>query len=399
MSDDEQRPGDESEPAPDLAAVRRRQAQGSASDLARMGIDPRSLGLAEDQDPETIESRPTEPQDDAGSASVVPLRPGLGGSSDQPLLSPAGPSGPSPEQTTAEPAQTSRPSTTVEQLLSRTAASTRPPRQAGRLLRAVTRGLVTADAAESVLGDREVVEAVRHRQSDRRVVAFMAGKGGVGCTTTAVGAGTCFAAMREDRSAVVDVQQGSVPLSAVLGASTGLDLTGVAGLDTDTPIPTAVSGLGLVDAVEWDLSTTRRDVGGALERLGADHTFALLDAGDSPGEAAHAAVARADQVVIVTSAGGLGLSALEVALDRARSINPAAAERAVHVVVCPHEEAYRTVHREVVSRLGQQPAAIVVVPPDPHLAQGQPYDPARVSATTREAFVRVAAAIALGGSR
>ena len=36
----------------------------------------------------------------------------------------------------------------------------------------------------------------------------------------------------------------------------------------------------------------------------------------------------------------------------------------------------------------------VVVPPDPYLQEGHAYDPARVAATTREAFLRIAGAVA-----
>lgn len=429
MSDDDrpQGPSGESddEGKPDLSALRRRQAQGTASDLARMGIDPRSLGLSDHDEPPTtpaaddgaaegrrsspstsLGSSPEEPEDSGASASVVQLRPGVGATTvGQPYLEPVAPRAPSttPEERPADRAagqpESTRPVTSAEQLLARTAGRARPPRQTRRLLRAVTRGLVTADAAEAVLSDREVVEAVRHRQSDRRVVAFVSGKGGVGCTTVAVGVGTCFAAMREDRSVVVDVQQGSAPLSALFGPGQGLDLTAAAGLDVDSPVPAAASGLGLVDAVEWDLAATRRDVAGAVERLGADHTFTLLDAGDSAGEAAHSALARADQVVVVTGPGDLGLAALEAALDRVRGVNPSALTGAVHVIVCPGEESYRTAHREIVSRLGTHPTAVVVVPPDGHLSQGHAYEPSHVDTSTREAFVRVAAAVALGVRR
>ena len=64
-----------------------------------------------------------------------------------------------------------------------------PPttRQAGRLLSTVARGFATPDAAVSAQSERELIDSVRQRQSDRRVVAFMTGKGGVGCTTVAVG--------------------------------------------------------------------------------------------------------------------------------------------------------------------------------------------------------------------
>ncbi|MEH3032850.1 MAG: hypothetical protein PGN07_02130 [Aeromicrobium erythreum] len=173
-------------------------------------------------------------------------------------------------------------------------------------------------------------------------------------------------------------------------------MPGVAGLDPEAVLPRSPAGLTLVDGVEWDLPLTRRDLAVTLDRVGSDHAFALLDVGHAAGEGAHAAIARADQLVVVTGPGAVGLAALSEALDRGREVNPAAARRAVHVVVCPSDDAYRAVHREVVQRLPQQPVAVVVVPPDPHLALGGVLDPARIASGTREAYVRVAAAVARG---
>lgn len=384
---------------------RRREAEGTAADLARMGIDPRSVGLgAEPSSPDVprdSDAQATgEPGD--GRAQVVQLRPEVDPAPPT-LLSPsptASPSGPAPAGGPVPPVDGETTRHPVQDLLARTT----PPAPTGGsrrwMLRAVARGLSTPDAAESVAADREVVEAVRRRQSDRRVVAFVAGKGGVGCTSVAVGVASCFMALREDRTALLDVQQGTVPLSALLFASDRVDLAGAGALEVDEALPITSSGLGVVDAVEWGLRPSRRDLAQALERVGADHTFALLDAGASAGEAAHASVARADQVVVVTGPGSTGELAHTAAMERVSEVNPAAAEQAIHVVVCAHEESYARVQREAVSRLrGAGAAAVVAVPPDPHLASGAPYDPALVAAPTREALVRLSAAIALGGRR
>lgn len=390
--------------APDLAARRRRQAEGTAADLARMGIDPRSLGLS--GEPE--EPRPfAEPSDAASSptgqdpvdrgASVVQLRPDLDPRPPAAAPSP-GPSAPAPASGPDGPQQpVSHP---VRDLLARTVPPAEPARSHRWLLKAVGKGLSTPDAAESVASDREVVEAVRRRQSDRRIVAFVSGKGGVGCTSVAVGVGTCLVALREDRSVVLDVQQGTVPLSRVHDVADRLDLASAGSLDVDTPLPTASSGLALVDSVEWGLQPTRRDLAQALERVGADHAFALLDVGADPGEAAHAALARADQVVVVTGAGRWGVMAHAAAMERVLEVNPAAVDAVVHVVVCPHDEVHRGVQREVVAHLRRRDAdPVVVVAPDPHLAAGAPYDPSAVGTRTREALLRTSAAVALGGHR
>ena len=351
----------------------RRQAQGAAGDLARMGIDPRSLGLGEPEPPRRPDPEPVD--DGEPRAPVVYLRP----QGDAPTPAPA-----------AEPAEPDvvRAPTDLERQLS----GARPPaapRQTSRLLKTVARGLVTPDAAVAVQSERQVVEAVRQRQTDRRIVTFVSGKGGVGCTTVAVGVGTAFMAMREDHAVVVDLQQGTPSLAAAFGADAARSVASVVADRAATAPPTAPSGLGLVDGSGWDQALTRNDVVGVLDRLRSDHTFNVLVVGDDAGEAGHAALARADQAVVVTGPGEMGVAALRTALERVRLVNPEAASVAVHVVVCPHEQAYKEA-----LRLTGSSAAVVVVPPDPYLQEGHAYDPARVAATTREAFLRIAGAVA-----
>lgn len=362
---------------PDQSLRDRRQAQSAASDLSRMGIDPRSLGLG-DPEPRTPPP-PAAPDDvDESRARVVPIRPEFNAPPVQSL-----PPSPAPDESV-------RPQSAAEQLLSRASNPEPAPRQTGRLLRTVARGLTTPDAALAVQGERAAVDAIRQRQTDRRIVAFIAGKGGVGCTTIAIGVGTAFMAMREDHSVVVDVQQGSPSLGRTFGAGDPRSVASLLSEVEATTPPAAPTGLGLVDGSGWDQGLTRGDVAGVLDRLRADHTFNLLDVGDDAGEAGHAALARADQAVVVTSPGELGVGALQSALDRIKIVNPQAASSAVHVVVCPHEQSHRDAQREFAGA----PGAVVLVPPDPYLQAGHAYDPAQVSAMTREALLRVAGLVA-----
>lgn len=366
---------------PDQSLRDRRQAQSAAGDLSRMGIDPRSLGLGDPQ-PRTPAPPPSaEPEElDESHARVVPIRPEF----NAPAVAPAAPVASAQDDS-------ARPSSAAEQLLSRASNPEPAPRQTGRLLRTVARGLTTPDAALAVQGERRAVDAIRQRQTDRRIVAFVAGKGGVGCTTIAVGVGTAFMAMREDHSVVVDVQQGSPSLGRTFGASQPRTVASLLSEVEATTPPAAPTGLGLVDGSGWDQGMSRGDVAGVLDRLRADHTFNLLDVGDDAGEAGHAALARADQAVVVTSPGELGIGALGAALDRIKVVNPQAASSTVHVVVCAHEQSYREAQREFAGAPG---AAIVVVPPDPYLQAGHAYDPAQVAPATREALLKVAGLIA-----
>src|SRR5262245_99557 len=427
MADEQDGPTEEA-----LEARRRASAQDAAGDLARMGVDPRLLGLDPVSTPPSPAGPPNQPpaasppapspDGSDGSApggesapsnhgAVVPLRPefaapapGHGGPQQPaPTMSPA--LGPppgqyfSPHNEPAPPppmAEQPRSATSgpVESLLARTASGKAAPSTSGRWVKAVTFGLMTPDAAETVGSERMLVGALRTRQNDRRVVAFNAGKGGVGTTTVALGVATAFAALREDPTVLVDAHSGTASLGQMLGvpaALSGRDLVA----DTDAEPTTVPGGLRVVDGCGWGTPLRRADVPPLLDRLGRDHAFTLVDVGNDPGEAAYAALARSDQTVIVTCAGAWGLSSARVAAARLRDVDTFAIDRAIYVVVCTNDEAYRKVHREVMQQLAQGPVRAVVVPPDPELAAGQPFDPSRVRPATREAMLEVAAAIAV----
>lgn len=389
MAEDEQSPEDRAE-------RQRASAQDAAGDLSRMGIDPSLLGLQSTPPRRDAEpfGQPT-PPDDPGpqsSGQVVPLRPELAaapGSTREPSFrAPVLPGPPAALQ--------GRPNA-VEELLGRTGPGASTPKPTRTLLRALTFGLVTPDAAEAAGNERFLLGAVRTRQSERRVVALHAGKGGVGTTTIALGVGMALAAVRDDQSVLVDVHTGTPSLAALQGqpvAPNGRDLV-QAGSELEPR--RLAGGLHVVDSVGWGAPLRRAETVPLLERLGRDFAFTLVDVGNDSGQAGGAALARSDQTVIVTSAGHWGLAAAQLASTRLRGIDPYAVQRAVYVVVCTHEESYRRVHREVMQQLANGPVRVVVVPPDSSLRAGTPFDPSAVSAATREAMLEVAAAVAVSG--
>lgn len=446
---------DSPDEAVDEEERRKASAQQAAADLDRMGIDPRALGL--DSPPPQPASRPTshspgpppaaEPpvpptaEPPAGappatSASVTPLRPEYAsqqppapaygqppaqqyaqpaaGQYEQPppqqypQQQPPGmpmPPGvpaqrqPSPAPAPAPPAAPAPPRSAVEELLARTAGSLPTPSRTGGLFKQMTAGLITPDSAESAAHERELVAALRTRQTERRVISFFAGKGGVGTTTVVVGVGTAFAALRDENTVAVDVRSGTASLGQLLGAERPVTIRRFLNDGDAAQVGMSPTGLRTLDGVGWEQRLRRTDVSSTVERLGADHTFTLLDVGNDASEVGHAAVARSDQTVIVTSAGRTGLAALEVATARLAHTDPFAVERAIFVVACHHDEAYRNVHREAVRILSVDPARVVVLPPDETLVTGNGFDPGAVRASTRMAMLRIGAAIAVSGGR
>lgn len=409
---------DDTPTAADLEAQRRASAQGAAGDLARMGIDPRLLGLDTPAASPPRPHRVDEPDERAvpsveasARASAAADAGGPPQTGDSPEPSPGGrivplrpefaPGAPAaPAQTWARPGveTPARSYGPVEQLLARTAAQRPAPAATGHWLKTLTRGLVTPDAAESANNERVLVAALRTRQTGRRVIAFCAGKGGVGTTTVAMGVGSALAALREDKTVLVDAQAGTPPLSGMLGGAAAPTARELAAAAVRTGPMGTVSGLWLVDGSGWGTPLRRADVGALLDRLKVDHAFVLVDVGNDAGEAGHAVLARSDQTAIVTGAGHWGLAAARVASDRLHQIDPHAALRAVHVVVCTHDESHRRVRREVADELSRGPVRVVVVPPDPLLAAGQAFDAGSLRPATREAMLEVAAALAVSGS-
>ncbi|UYM04942.1 MinD/ParA family ATP-binding protein [Solicola gregarius] len=408
----------------ELEEQRKASAQQAAADLDRMGIDPRALGL-DTPPPRDAPSRPLmapaeapraeqRPPLPAQPASVTPLRPEYASQPAPPAPQPPPPRPPMPPQSPLAypptqqppvaappmmPATASRPRTPVEELLARTAGDIPAPSRTGGFLRTMTAGLVTPDSAEASAHERELVAALRTRQTERRVVAFFAGKGGVGTTTVVAGVGTALAALREEHTVAVDVRAGTASLGQIVGVDAPVTVRRFLNDGDDARVAQAPTGLHVLDGVGWEQRLRRTDVSSAVERLGADHTFTLLDVGNDASEIGHAAVARSDQTVIVASAGRTGAAALEVATARLAHTDPFAVERAVYAIVCQHDQSYRQVHRETVRRLAIDPMRVVVVPPDEVLMAGRGFDPSAVRASTRTAMLRIGAALALSGGR
>lgn len=448
---------DQDVPDEEAAAEERRKAsaQQAAADLDRMGIDPRSLGLdtppsqeppgppglqgpdrpadASQQPPPQQPPRPepVEPSPDGSEGSVTPLRPEYAPPESPPRQfvqppayaqqlpyaqppaprsapPPAPPGMPmppgagAPHQAVPQPppvATPARPRSAVEELLAGTAGTMPTPSRTGGLFKQMSAGLLTPDSADAAAQERELVAALRTRQTERRVISFFAGKGGVGVTTVVAGVGTAFAALRDENTVAVDVRAGTASLGQLLGVEHPTTIRRFLADGDAAQVAVSPTGLRVLDGVGWEQRLRRTDVSASVERLGADHTFTVLDVGNDASEVGHAAVARSDQTVIVTSAGRTGLAALEVATARLAHTDPFAVERAIFVIVCQHHEAYRQVHREAMRVLSVGPARVVVVPPDESLLAGQGFDPGAVRVSTRTAMLRIGAAIAVSGGR
>ncbi|WP_370614119.1 MinD/ParA family ATP-binding protein [Mumia qirimensis] len=401
MTDDRRPPGDDNPNRRDPG--RRSDAQGAAADLARMGIDPRSLGLDSPPEPGAGRRWAADPEDapwgaadsDPGTDAsrgdnVVALRPEWA-AAPSPAPSPARPT---PPASATLPGTVQRPPSLAEHVVAGTVSPAPAGRTSGSWVRGAARGMVTLDSASAADAERTLIGAVRRRHAGHRTVAFLSAQGGVGTTTVASGVGAVLAALRDDRTVLVDVQAGTPALSALLGVQDPHSVRRLlASSDAATP-PLTPGGLAVVDGPSWDEPLGRADLGGVVDRLAAQHAFLLLDAGDDPTDGAYTTVARADRAVVVTGPGEIGLRGLEVALRRLDRVNPAAARSATVVVVCRDDAESADQARRSVAAAGVADGQVVVLGADPALRGGRPFRADQVGAQTRLALLQVAARLA-----
>jgi MinD-like ATPase involved in chromosome partitioning or flagellar assembly len=401
-----------------------RVAQDGADELAGMGIDPRLLGLDPAAPPPA--PPPVVPPDPPTSPVPPPpelTRPARGIArppgmvsvpvpppSAVPLVPPGTPIGaplppPPPAPPPVAPEWTdsalNRPigggppplppaAASLTTPVAPTAPGTGPPHSGTwrRVARAVTLGLVEPDAAAAVEYERHLVARARLRRPEPRTVAFLAGKGGVGTTTTAIGVAFTLAALRNDAVALVSARSGADSLGLRLLGHPGPAVPALASGDRPAEPLWVHQNLALVDSPPWFSPTGRGQLVTVLERLRGRHPLILVDVGNDLGEPAQAALAGADQVVLVTSTSQDAVAATEVALSRVHQANPSRLATVVVAVICLHRWQYRWVTRRLKAlRLRTRSVPVGF---DPWLAAGRRIDQARIRPTTLKSYLHIA---------
>jgi MinD-like ATPase involved in chromosome partitioning or flagellar assembly len=256
-----------------------------------------------------------------------------------------------------------------------------------RLLRAATLGLAHPGAAEAMDRERLLVARVRARCAEPRVVGFIAGKGGVGTTTTAAGVALTLGALRTDGTVLVGARHATASLGHRLAGqpapSVGDLVTRTGGTPTG-PLPVSAA-LDVVDGPAWGRPIPPTVLVAALEGLRRQKAFTVADVGDDALMNGYAVLDRADQVVLVTTASPDAIEATRHVLAR---LGPAARPIVACACVTPWQSP-RTARR-LRGVFGVPDERIVVVPYDPALAAGGPLGLAELRPATRESFVCLA---------
>lgn len=429
-------------------AAERRAAQDGAAELERMGIDPRAVGL----EPPPVPGPPPAPGPARGVVPLptrsgphgqVPVPPSVSSQvADPPPPPPASPPpATGPPSPAAPPARgpatygrarpavhsgtgplgpTGAPSDRAETTLSRPIGGVAPPSGAAadqlrplaqvvappslgssaalrRLGRAVTLGLLEPGAAAAVEYERQLVARVRLRRQEPRVIAFVSGKGGVGTTTTAIGVALTLATLRSDTTALVSARSGAGSVAERLVGQPAPPVTAVTGREAQEPLWVHGS-LAVVDGAPWHTPASADALGRLLDQLRGQHPLTVVDVGNDLSESARRAIARADQVVLVTSASREGVGAVQVALSRVYEADPFRLHTAVLALTCLNGRQYRRTVRSLRTVLGIQAPRTVPVGFDPWLAAGDRIEPGQLRAATREAYLQVAGLVVEPGA-
>lgn len=269
-----------------------------------------------------------------------------------------------------------------------TQTKTRPrPGRLGWTARTIATGLIDPGAIEAHDAEHRFVAALRAPQMSGRVVGVVAGKGGVGGTTVAIGLARTFAALRDDAVALVDGH-------AAAGLSLSQRVLGRRGHTIRefgrSPRSLGRRGLHVFDAASWTDPADGPEIEVATRRQVATHSFTIIDAGNDASPAAQAALALADEMIVVTSAEPAALASVAPTIERVAARPGGRGTGVTVVVVLTRPTPTVRARRRLRSHLD---TPSVVIPYDPALADGVGADLDALRRATRAAYLRLAAAV------
>lgn len=333
------------------------------------------------------------PQPDAPGAGPVPLGP-------VPLLAPE-------DERPRSNARRSAPSAadmTTEHMLR--AQSEPPPSGWRRLLFQVTGGILNPGPSATDRERRELVARVKRPVAGCRRIAIVSRKGGVGKTTTTLMLGHTFASLRGDRVIALDGNPDAGSLAYRVRRETTNTITGLlehreqinryADIRAYTSqAPTRLEIVAADDDPRITDALVEQDFHTAVELLEVHYNLVCLDTGTGVLESAAKGILQlADQIVVVTAP----------ALDSARTASSTLdwldrnghadlVQGAVAVVNAVRPRSQLELDR-VVEHFAARCREVVRVPWDPHLEAGAESTLQQLRDTTRNAYLRLAAAVA-----
>lgn len=283
-----------------------------------------------------------------------------------------------------------------------------PPRGWRRALFRATRGIVNPGPSAADRERRELIGRVKSPVHGCRRIAVVSRKGGVGKTTTTLMLGHTFASLRGDRVIALDGNPDAGSLAYRVRRETTNTITGLlahrnaihryADIRAYTSqAPTRLEVVAADDDPRITDALAEQDFHTAVELLEVHYNLVCLDTGTGVLESAAKGILQlADQIVVVTAP----------SLDSARTASSTLdwldrngyadlVENAVAVVNAVRPRSQLELDR-VVEHFGQRCREVVRVPWDPHLEAGAESALELLQPATRNAYLRLAAAVADG---
>lgn len=281
-----------------------------------------------------------------------------------------------------------------------------PPKRGWRkAVHSLSGGKINPGASRKELEQQAVADRIRTPLRGDYRIAVMSLKGGVGKTTTTVALGSVFAQLRGDRVIAIDANPDFGTLAqrvAAPGPATIRDLlqapqttryAQVRSFTTQGASRLEVIGSERDPAVSEAFSES--DYRHAVDILQHHYNLILTDCGTGLMHSAMAGVLDlANTLVLVSSPALDGAQSASATLDwlTLHGYDQLAAN-AVVVVSATSKKAPVDMDR-LVEHFAARTRAVVVVPFDPHLAEGSVIDIDRVAAPTRRAYEELAATVA-----
>lgn len=283
-----------------------------------------------------------------------------------------------------------------------------PPSGWRRLLFRLTAGVVNTGPSAADRERRELVARVKSPVVGCRRIAVVSRKGGVGKTTTTLMLGHTFASLRGDRVIALDGNPDAGSLAYRLRRETTNTVTGLLANSDQihryadiraytSQAPTRLEVVAADDDPRITDALVERDFQAAAALLEVHYNLVCLDTGTGVLDpSAKGILQLADQIVLVTEPALDSVRAASSTLDWLDANGHARlVERAVVVVNAVRPRTQLELDR-VVEHFAARCRAVVRVPWDPHLEAGAESTLEQLREPTRNAYLRLAAAVADG---